>query len=315
MPQLTYTECVQIQVLLEEKYSHRKIAVRLWFSNGTISREVKKYSIEGIYNAKTARLQRKVRRCLVNTLLHERIKKWSELEKYILEKVKEYRSPDQIVWERKGKYWWKLSVSTIYKYIKTHHKWMIKKYFRRKWKEYKYNYEPVGYIYDRISIHERPKIEWMWHWEWDTIVWKWHKWVIVTFNEIKSWYLLAMQVPRKQAKYITQAARELFKKIPEELRKTLTLDNWREFCEHFMLRWLCWFDTYFADPWNPWQRWANENLNGLLRQFYPKWTSLLDIDPEKLQYYVNLLNNRPRKRLWYISPIQFLKNHGCVLLD
>ena len=81
-----------------------------------------------------------------------------------------------------------------------------------------------------------------------------------------------------------------------------------------MLRWLLGFDTYFADPWRPDQRWANENINELLRQFYPKSMDLRGIDPEELDYYVNLLNNRSRKRLWRLSPIQYLHNK-CVLLN
>jgi IS30 family transposase len=315
MPHLTYTDCLTIQVLLAEWYSHRWVARKLSRSNRTISMEIKKYSTNGTYNAKLARLQRQTRRKLINTLLHTRITPWSKLHAFVIEKIQEYWSPEQVAGVRRNDTWESLSPQTIYTFLHSHHKWMIEKYGRRKGRPYRYGRKPADFIYDRVSIHDRPSVEGLWHWEGDTIIGKNHKWAIVTFNEKKSWYLLAYPAKRKTAANVTQAAHHVFSSIPEKLRKTLTLDNWREFCEHYMLRWLLWFDTYFADPWRPDQRWANENLNGLLRQFYPKRTDLRKVEKEQLDYHVRLLNNRPRKRLWRLSPIQFLEKNYCVLLN
>jgi len=49
--------------------------------------------------------------------------------------------------------------------------------------------------------------------------------------------------------------------LPKELKKTMTLDNGREFVEHYMRKKLCGLDTYFADVGNPGQRGLNENTN------------------------------------------------------
>lgn len=65
-------------------------------------------------------------------------------------------------------------------------------------------------------------------------------------------------------------------------------------------------NVYFCDPYSPWQRGTNENTNGLLRQFFPKGTSFADITDEKLQKVVNLINNRPTKRLGYKTPLEVL---------
>jgi IS30 family transposase len=73
-----------------------------------------------------------------------------------------------------------------------------------------------------------------------------------------------------------------------------------------MWKWLCGLDTYFADVWNPGQRGLNENTNWLLRQFYPKKTRLSNVSQKELDYYVNLLNNRPRKRNNYLTPTEVL---------
>ena len=63
-------------------------------------------------------------------------------------------------------------------------------------------------------------------------------------------------------------------------------------------------DTYFADPYSSWQRWANENTNGLLRHFYPKGTDFTLIEQEHFKHVVQLINNRPRKRLWRETPAE-----------
>ena len=315
MPHLTYTECVQIQVLLDEAYSHRKIGLKLCRSNRTISQEIKKYSINWIYVASTAWLMRKTKRNLINTLLHTRILPDWRLEQYIHEKIRTYWSPEQIAGRRRKETWESLSTDTVYKYIYKQYPEWIKKYLRRKGKKYVHHREKIGYILHRKSIRERPKIEWWWHWEWDTMWWRKRKWWFATFNEIESWYLLAWPLVERKAMNVTEKTRELFERIPEELRKTMTLDNGREFVEHFMMKEMCWLDTYFADPGNPWQRWANENTNGLLRQWYPKWADLWWVSQEELDYYVKLLNNRPRKRLDYQTPIEFLSKTYCVLLN
>jgi len=85
--------------------------------------------------------------------------------------------------------------------------------------------------------------------------------------------------------------------LPQVLKKTITLDNGTEFVEHYMWKLLCGLDTYFADVGQAGQRGLNENTNGLLRQFFPKKSDLANVSQEELDYYVDLLNNRPRKRL------------------
>ena len=57
----------------------------------------------------------------------------------------------------------------------------------------------------------------------------------------------------------------------------------------------------------PWQRGTNENTNGLLRQFFPKGTSFANVSDDALQRVVNLINNRPRKRLNFLTPFEVLQ--------
>lgn len=286
-------------------------------SNRTISQEIKNYSVWWKYIADIAWIMRKTKRWIINSIQHCRIKRWWELDRYIIEKIERYRSPEQIAWVWRNKTWEKLSTKTVYTQIKRAHPELIEKYFRRKWKTYKYWTEPAWYIYDRLSIHERPESinrkEEIWHREADTMRWEKYKRWIVTLTERKSlcemWYL----VFSKDAKTITEALCKMLENMPKEIRKSITFDNWREFVNHFELKWKYWIETYFCDPWNPWQRWLNENFNWLLRQFAPKKTKWLKLTQRKVEKYIDLLNNRPRKTLNYLSPIEFLHNQ-CVLL-
>jgi len=61
-------------------------------------------------------------------------------------------------------------------------------------------------------------------------------------------------------------------------------------------------EVYFCDPQSPWQRGSNENTNGLLRQYFPKRTSLAGIGQERLDEVAEKLNRRPRKTLGFATP-------------
>ena len=65
--------------------------------------------------------------------------------------------------------------------------------------------------------------------------------------------------------------------------------------------------VFFCDPYSPWQRGTNENTNGLLRQFFPKGTSFAKVSDDDLQRVVDLINNRPRKRLNFLTPFEVLQ--------
>ncbi|NQY08125.1 MAG: IS30 family transposase, partial [Flavobacteriales bacterium] len=84
--------------------------------------------------------------------------------------------------------------------------------------------------------------------------------------------------------------------------KSITSDNGKEFVKHQDIAdEYC--DFFFANPYSPWERGANENLNGLIRQYIPKASDFSTFDEEYIRDTQNKLNNRPRKRLDFESPI------------
>ncbi len=59
---------------------------------------------------------------------------------------------------------------------------------------------------------------------------------------------------------------------------------------------------FFAERSSPWQRGANENFNGLARQYFPKGTDLSVHSDVHVAAVVHELNTRPRKGLGYHTP-------------
>jgi IS30 family transposase len=114
--------------------------------------------------------------------------------------------------------------------------------------------------------------------------------------------LLVNKLIRGTAELTKAKTIEKFKNIPEDKKHTITYDNGSTFAEHNMTERLTGIDIYFAYPYHSWERGCNENCNGLLRQFFPKGTGFKNIDERDIVKVEKLINNRPRKRLNYLTP-------------
>jgi len=86
----------------------------------------------------------------------------------------------------------------------------------------------------------------------------------------------------------------------------ITSNNGKEFAEHKMISSELKVDFFFAKPYHSWERGANENTNGLLRQYFPKKTSFENLSDQDIKQVEDILNNRPRKKLNFLTPIEFL---------
>lgn len=362
-------ELHEIRVLLVEGYSIPQIAEKLWRSKSTLYRLFQKNGVkynqplfqyiwgkkwnrekeyviraQGVSQVQRFRKigkrqvrfipkqvydMREERRSLASRR-YCRIEPWGKLENYILKKIKNAWSPKQISrrWGLETRE--KLSKDTIYRYVYSHHKELIRKYFRRKWKKYcnhrgnrfneKYQIMSRRMIEERKDIFPRCETrEEIGHWEWDTVVWRrwWSKEVILTNVERKTGYLLTKKLMRGTGKCVSDATRELFKdsSIPKHKKLSMTYDNGREFSEHRMIEFETKMTVFFAHPYHSWERWSNENTNWLLRQFLPKKTDFKNTTERQLQYYTELINHRPRERLWWLTPHEvFIEGKSCIWL-
>lgn len=106
------------------------------------------------------------------------------------------------------------------------------------------------------------------------------------------------------AKAVRDAIAKKIKRLPAQLRRSLTWDQGAELAQHLQLRIDTGLQVYFYDPRNPWQRGTNENTNGLLRQYVPKGTDLSRYTERELNTVAAALNSRPRKTLDWRTPAE-----------
>jgi IS30 family transposase len=140
------------------------------------------------------------------------------------------------------------------------------------------------------------------HWEGDFIKGAYNRSAIGTLVERTSRLVLLSAVGGCTAQHALEGFTKRLLTVPTLLRNTLTYDNGSEMAMHEQLAKNVNIKVYFCEPYSPWQRGSNENMNALVRQYLPKSTDLSTITPQKLRYIEDALNNRPRKILNFRTP-------------
>lgn len=175
--------------------------------------------------------------------------------------------------------------------------------------------QPRGRIIDAVSISERPQeIEDRaipGHWEGDLITGS-NNTHIATLVERQSRFTMLVQLDGKDTETVVGALIKQVRRLPAELRLSMTWDRGMEMARHKDFSIATDFEVYFCDPRSPWQRGTNENTNRLLRQYFPKKTDLSPFSQADLNKVALQLNQRPRKTLNYASPAERF-NQGVAL--
>ena len=233
-----------------------------------------------------------------------------EIKEQIFALLREDYSPEQITGFMRKNNKETLSPETIYSLV-----WKDKKaggdlhlHLRRKGRRYRNrgsSKDSRGLIVGRVGIEKRPKEAEtrtvFGHLEVDTIIGKNHKGAIIILNDRASGMLWMRKVESKESELITIKLSEMLEEIRPFI-KTITADNGKEFAGHqFIADEYC--DFYFANPYSPWERGSNENLNGLIRQYIPKKSNFDDFTELQIKEIKNKINNRHRKRYEYETPI------------
>lgn len=179
---------------------------------------------------------------------------------------------------------------------------------RRKFRQSKhYNLKGIvrGQIIDGVSISQRPAEAddraIPGHWEGDLISGS-NNSHIATVVERQTRFTVLVKVNGKDSQSVVSALTKQMIKLPEIMQQTLTWDRGMELARHKEFTVATDIDVYFCDPRSPWQRGTNKNTNGLLRQYFPKGTTLSGYSQADLNRVANQLNNRPRKTLGFQTP-------------
>lgn len=221
-------------------------------------------------------------------------------------------SPEQIsnVLTRAGA---KVSHEWIYRFVARNkrHGGKLFRHLRQGHKRYRRGKkEKAPAIKNAVSIDERPEVvesrERFGDWEIDTVLGKQGTGAVVTILERKTRFYLTKKVPSKSAKDVTKTTIEML--LPyKQFVHTITADNGREFAGHEEIAEALEAEVYFAHPYSSWERGANENANGLLRQYVKKGTDLRTVSDGDINRAQQRINYRPKKCLGFKQPAVIFK--------
>lgn len=317
---LTLAEREEISRGVAAGCSIRQIGVMIARSPSTISREIARHGGRNRYRAIDADSQaweqaRRPKACKLAIR--------PELQVVVASKLILDWSPEQIAgWlerEFQDDESMRVSHETIYRSLFIQARGVLKKELighlrsRRMMRRSKYastDGQPRGQIVDGISIRERPaEVEDRaipGHWEGDLITGSKNT-HIATLVERHSRFTMLVKVQGKDTVSVVTALSKQVRKLPSELRRSLTWDRGMEMAHHKQFTVTTDVQVYFCDPQSPWQRGTNENTNRLLRQYFPKGTDLSGYSQSDLNKIALRLNQRPRKTLGFCTPADKLQ--------
>lgn len=279
----------------------RKIAEFLDRSPNTVSSEIKRNSVNGVYEADKAKHKayakrwRAKKQCLKVAIN-------SFLCLFVEEKLEKKWSPKQISGYLKREYRIVCSAKAIYKFAESRGLdhllfwgWNNRKsgWKRGRWKTVKDG---------RIYIDERSERVGAGHVELDFIVSKESKWtllVAVDFMTKRTWI---RKLPNRKRDTVRVALSSMFRGVD---LKSITTDNdiaftcWRELEVLLNTR------IYFTHPYHSWEKGLVENTNRWIRCFIPKRRDINTVTEEEIEEILSFLNDRPREVIGFKSPMEY----------
>ena len=317
---LTLSEREEISRGLAAGRSLRSIALRLGRAPSTISRELNRNGGLRSYRAHTAEQAAWDRACRPKRC---KLALNRPLAMTVAELLRQRWSPWQIGGRLKRLYPHdedrRVSHETIYKtlFIQARGKELVAHLRRRRTmrrsRHHTQKTPDHGQITDAVSIRERPAEAEdravPGHWEGDLICGS-NNSQIATLVERHSRYCMLVRTDSKDTKTVVNALIKQAHKLPRELYKLLTWDRGKELADHKRFTLATDVKVYFCDPQSPWQRGSNEQINGLLRQYFPKGMDLSGIHQNRLNAVARQLNERPRETLDFETPAE--RFNQCV---
>ena len=313
---LTLAEREEISRGLMANESIRHIARRLGRAPSTVSREIaRNTALPWRYRAHSSD-KRAWDRALRPKPCH--LARYPQLASLVAQKLQLEWSPEQIAGWLAREYGddksMRVSHETIYKSLFIQARGVLRKQLTahlrsgralRRGRGYANNGPGRGQICDAVSIRERPAQAEdravPGHWEGDLLVGSGHS-HIATLVERHSRFVMLVKVPNNETKTVVTALTRRIRKLPKQLRRSLTWDRGKEMASHKDFSLATDVKVYFCDPHSPWQRGSNENTNGLLRQYFPKKTHLSGYSQAHLDRVALRLNQRPRETLGFQTP-------------
>lgn len=305
--QLSPEERYRIAELRLRGYSGAEIGRDLGRHRSTISRELRRNCCnDSRYRALRAIEQShgRRRRCRQGG-------RYSAKEfKKVARLLREDWSPEQVSFKLKEAGELSISHETIYRYVwrEKREGGTLHKHLRGRVKQRRKRYgrnDSRGRLGGKRHISERPaeveERKTIGHWEIDTVVGKGSKDCVVTLVERKTGYVQIGKLKDRSKHEMAKRTQMLMRRNPGRY-STVTSDNGTEFHAYKAVETAIGVTYYFATPYHSWERGSNENLNGLVRQYFPKGMNLKSVTQRQCDAVARKLNRRPRKRLGFKTP-------------
>jgi len=312
---LTLEDRMTIEILLNRKNSQKEISKVLKRNKSVINREITNNSVKKKDSNKTEYLAQEadhkvyLRRHNAKTQ-SMKINLNTELKLFIiseLEREDKITSAKSIAfeWNQKEEKKDTITHESIYKWLEQpendkYRKYLLYKKWYKKVKKQKWSRIIWRNPLEMRSEEANNRSE-KGHFEADLVVSKkWCKYAILTLIDRKTRLPRIHLLKDKSSKNIM----EIIKSEKEKLWiKSVTFDNWMEFAFHKILQ-DSWIDTFFCEPYHSREKWSIENLNRIIRRWYPKGTDFAEYNQEEIERVCNIIADSPREILGFLTPNQ-----------
>ena len=304
---LTPKDRYQIEAYLHSRLGIRDIARKLGVEPSTISREIKR--VPGDYSAEKAKIDAALKG---ERRRRGKFKIKGRLRQRVRNLLLRERSPEQINGRLKLKNKSVISAQSIYRFVLRDKKsgGKLFKKLRLLRKQHLNSMTKPWTPFpktrtDRVPIDKRPKFidkrMRIGDLERDTVFGKANGPLLLTIVDRTSRLVRIEPVPRKSASEIHKATMRALKR---QKVYTITNDNGTEFAEHVETAKKLRVKVYFSKAYRSWERGTNENMNGLIRQYFKRKRSLANVTRKEIKQVERKLNNRPRKCLGFKTPFE-----------
>lgn len=306
---LSFEERFVIEKLYTAKSTIRRISEFLGRSVNTVSREIRKNAVKGIYIAEKAKQKTSMRRwrakgqCL-------KVAMDSFLTVFVEEKLEKKWSPKQISGYLRLEMNITCSSKAIYKFTERRGLDHLLFWSWNKHKGGPKKSHPKSIKDGRIYIDERPERIGSGHFEMDFIVSKGSRWVLLVVVDTLTKHTFIRKLPNRKRDTIRVALSSMFHGVN---LKSITTDNdiaftcWRE------LEVLLNTCIYFTHPYHSWEKGLVENTNRWIRCFVPKRRDIGTVTQEELNEIHSFLNDRPRESIGFRTASSYYLEMSVLL--
>ena len=306
------TERLEIAILRNKGYGVRAIARVLDRSPSTISEEIKRNSVGGVYDPQKAQVRVYLRKSR-SKKDWKKIEKTPALKAYIIGKLKLHWNPLEISQRMKlEQQSFYASKTAIYEWLRSNRGQYYCKYlYSRRYRVKKRTPKATEVtIPNRVGITQRPlgatNRSRFGHWETDTIVSSRRGTGALSVSvDRKSRYVLIDKLATMRPSEHIAVLRQRFSNLKTV---SVTFDNGIENRDHQQLS----VPTFFCDTYSSWQKGSVENANKMIRRYIPKGSDISKVSLDYIQWIQDTINNKPRAVLGFKSSYDIMRRNNLL---